>query len=53
MLEEFVTSNREEIIQRCRTKVATRVDPPPTAAEIKHGIPLFLDQLVGTLHQAA
>jgi signal transduction histidine kinase len=49
MLFEFVTLYREEIIRRCRAKVATRSVPPPTAAEIDHGVPLFLDQLVDAL----
>ena len=41
--------NRDEIIRRCRAKVATRSIPPPTEAEIDHGVPLFLDQLVDAL----
>jgi hypothetical protein len=49
MLHEFVTNNREEIITRCRAKVATRSTPPPTRAEIDHGVPMFLDQLVDEL----
>ena len=49
MLDEFVTRNREEIIRRCRAKVATRAVPPPTEAEIDHGVPLFLEQLVSAL----
>ena len=49
MLYEFITVNREEIIRRCRAKVATRSVPPPTKAEIDHGVPLFLDQLVDAL----
>ena len=49
MLHEFVASNREEIIRRCRAKVASRSIPPPTKAEIDHGVPLFLDQLVEQL----
>ena len=49
MLHEFVTANREEIISRCRAKVATRSVPPPTEAEIDHGVPLFLEQLVDAL----
>ena len=49
MLHEFITINREEIVLRCRAKVATRSVPPPTEAEINHGVPLFLDQLVTTL----
>jgi signal transduction histidine kinase len=49
MLHEFIAVNREEIIRRCRAKVATRSAPPPTAAEIDHGVPVFLDQLVDAL----
>jgi signal transduction histidine kinase len=49
MLYEFITLNRDEIIRRCRAKVATRPSPPPTAVEIDHGAPLFLDQLIEAL----
>jgi len=45
MLHEFIEVNRDEIIRRCRAKVATRSLPPPTKAEIDHGVPIFLDQL--------
>ena len=45
MLHEFVAVNRGEIIRRCRAKVAARSVPPPTEAEIDHGVPVFLDQL--------
>ena len=49
MLHEFLTANRAELIERCTLKVAQRPMPPPTDAELEHGIPLFLDQLVKTL----
>jgi len=49
MLHEFIAINREEIIRRCRAKVATRSVPPPTEVEIDHGVPVFLDQLVDAL----
>ncbi|RPI54381.1 MAG: sensor histidine kinase [Acidobacteria bacterium] len=49
MLHEFVVENRAEIIRRCRLKVAGRTIPPPTPAEIDHGVPMFLDQLVRSL----
>lgn len=49
MLQEFIELNRDEIIKRCRSKVATRSLPLPTKAEIDHGVPLFLDQLVAAL----
>ena len=51
MLFEFITLNRVEIIRRCRAKVATRSLPAPTSAEIDHGVPLFLDQLVDALRR--
>jgi signal transduction histidine kinase len=50
-LYEFIALHREEIIRRCRAKVATRCMPPPTEAEINHGVPLFLDQLGDALRQ--
>jgi len=45
MLHAFIAVNRPEIIRRCRAKVAARSVPPPTEAEIDHGVPVFLDQL--------
>lgn len=50
MLHEFIATHRDEIIRRCRAKVAARSVPAPTPAEIEHGVPLFLDQLVTALH---
>ena len=49
MLHEFIALNREEIIRRCRAKVATRLVPLPTPAEIDHGVPVFLNQLANPL----
>jgi signal transduction histidine kinase len=49
VLHEFIAANREEIIRRCRAKVATRSVPPPSEAEIDHGVPMFLDQLRNAL----
>jgi signal transduction histidine kinase len=34
MLYEFIAVHRDEIIERCRTKVATRSVPPPTEADV-------------------
>ena len=53
MLNEFITLNREEIITRCRAKVAARSMPLPTESEINHGVPMFLDQLVGALQSGS
>lgn len=53
MLNEFITLNRKEIITRCRAKVAARSIPPSTEAEINHGVPVFLDQLVDALQSGS
>jgi len=49
MLHEFLTSNRNELIKRCKEKVAKRFAPTELPAAIEHGVPLFLLQLVDTL----
>ncbi len=49
MLHEFLTTHRADLIERCRLKVARRSAPRVTEAELTHGIPLFLDQLIKTL----
>jgi hypothetical protein len=49
MLHEFLTSNRQELILRCREKVAKRFAPSEIPAAVDHGVPLFLQQLVDTL----
>ncbi|HWI36171.1 MAG TPA: hypothetical protein VNU64_06940 [Burkholderiales bacterium] len=49
MLHEFLSSNREELIRRCRAKVRKRAAPPVSELELEHGVPLFLEQLVEAL----
>jgi signal transduction histidine kinase len=49
MLHEFVLLNRDELIRRCRARVATRSIPLPSEAELTSGVPLFLDQLIESL----
>ena len=49
MLHEFLTSNRDELIRRCRSKVGKRDSPPVTPSELEYGVPLFLEQLVEAL----
>jgi signal transduction histidine kinase len=51
VLHEFLTVNRDELVRRCRAKVAARPAPTPTAIELEHGIPLFLDQLIVALRR--
>jgi signal transduction histidine kinase len=50
MLREFIVLNRDEIIRRCRHKVAAR-STSPEAAVLSEGLPLFLDQLGDALGQ--
>src|SRR5688572_12729780 len=49
MLHEFLATHRADLIDRCRLKVAQRRAPKPTDAELEHGIPHFLEQLIRTL----
>lgn len=49
MLHQFLASNRDLLISRCRDKVAKRFIPATAAASVDHGVPLFLQQLVDTL----
>jgi signal transduction histidine kinase len=49
MLHEFLAANRAELIERCRLKVSKRLAPRVSNAELVHGIPSFLDQLIKTL----
>ena len=49
MLHAFITTHRDQIITRCRERVATRPHSQQTDGEIDYGVPQFLDQLVNTL----
>jgi len=51
MLHEFLSSNRQELISRCRAKVEKRRAPRATEKELEYGIPMFLTQLTETLRQ--
>ena len=49
MLLELLTSNRTELLKRCRQKVALRFAPEAVPTVVEHGIPLFVDQLARIL----
>src|SRR6476659_2249625 len=49
MLHRFLTANRDELIARCRAKVARRNLDGKNEAELTFGISIFLDQLIKTL----
>jgi hypothetical protein len=49
MLAEFLATNHDELVKRCKAKVAKRSVPRPATAEPEFGIPLLLGQLVTEL----
>lgn len=51
MLHELLSSNRDELIRRCRTKAAKRFAPNAIPDALDYGVPLFLQQLIDTLQQ--
>src|SRR4051795_12171577 len=48
LLHQFLTTNRTDLIARCRAKVAQRALLTPDQDELTNGISLFLDQLIKT-----
>ena len=49
MLSEFLARHRKRLIAKSRAKVASRPAPRATPTELETGVPLFLDQLIGTM----
>ena len=49
MLHLFLSANRNDLVARCRSKVARRPAPNSDGDELEHGIGFFLDQLIKTL----
>lgn len=49
MLLDLLVRNHEELIRRCRAKVALRFAPDDVPSVIEHGVPLFLQQLTQIL----
>ena len=49
----FLLNNRDELIARCKTKVALRPKRSATKVQLANGIPLFLEQLTKTLEAEA
>lgn len=46
---QFLANNREDLIARCKRKVAARPHRSATHRQLVHGIPIFLEQLTRTL----
>jgi signal transduction histidine kinase len=49
MMYSFLSNNRDELIRRCKEKVARRPRRAATAEQLSNGVPMFLDQLTQTL----
>ncbi len=49
MLHEFITTHRDAIITRTRSKLTDRPWPLVSTSELENGVPLFLTQLSETL----
>lgn len=49
MLHDFLINHRDELVDRCKAKVALRRHRTATDAQLENGIPMFLDQLARTL----
>lgn len=48
-MHNFLANNRDELIARCKAKVAQRPKRAATEEQLKNGVPLFLEQLRRTL----
>ena len=48
-MHEFLANNRDELIARCKLKVAQRPRRAATEQQLANGIPMFLAQLTRTL----
>lgn len=48
-MHTFLSNNRDELIARCKAKVAKRSLRAATPAQIANGVPIFLEQLTRTL----
>jgi len=53
MLDRFIAAHRDEIITRCRAKVAVRSVAVLNQPDEDYGVPLFLDQLIEALRLGA
>src|SRR5471030_3338465 len=49
MMYEFLINNRTDLAVRCREKVALRPGRIASEAQLRNGVPMFLDQLIRTL----
>ena len=48
-MHAFLSNNRDDLIARCKAKVAQRPARAATVQQLSNGIPMFLEQLTNTL----
>jgi signal transduction histidine kinase len=48
-MHSFLSHNRDDLIERCKAKVARRPRRSATPEQLANGVPMFLDQLIRTL----
>ena len=48
-MQNFLTNNRDELVTRCKSKVALRARRGATDVQLPNGVPLLLEQLIQTL----
>jgi signal transduction histidine kinase len=48
-MHRFLTHNREELIARCKARVAARPSRAASTEQLANGVPMFLEQLTRTL----
>ena len=48
-MHKFLSNNRDELIARCKAKVAQRPKRAASVRQLANGVPLFLEQLTRTL----
>ncbi|MGX9713294.1 sensor histidine kinase [Janthinobacterium lividum] len=49
MMYEFLINNRANLAMRCREKIALRPGRRASELQMKHGVPMFVDQLIRTV----
>jgi signal transduction histidine kinase len=48
-VHRFLLNNRDELVARCKAKVAQRPSRKASDTQLNNGVPMFLDQLIRTL----
>lgn len=48
-MHRFLSNNHDELVAKCKLKVAQRPLRAATEKQLAHGVPMFLDQLTRTL----